>query len=152
MPPHPRRLKKTGWRRNVVLNATGAIATLAVLLIVAITKFTSGAWVPLVVIPLIVLLFKAIKSHYDAVGRGLSVPPDWRPPPRRHRVVILAQQVDTGLLDAVASARSTSPDHLVAVTVVQDDQAAEKIEKRWLEEDIDAPLEIVGPPAGDLPQ
>jgi amino acid transporter len=150
MTRHHRRLKKTGWRRNVVLNATGAVATLAVLLIVAITKFTSGAWIPLVVLPLIVLLFKAIKSHYDAVGRGLAVPPDWRPPRRRHGVVILAQQVDTGLLDAVAYAQSTSPDRLVAVTVVQDDEAAEKIEKRWLEEDIDAPLEIVRAPAGDF--
>jgi amino acid transporter len=150
MTRHHRALRKPGWRRNVALNATGAVATLAVLLIVAVTKFTSGAWVPLVVIPLIVLLFKAIKSHYDAVGRGLRVPPDWKPPRRRHGVVILAQQVDTGLLDAVAYARSTSPDQLVAVTVVQDDDTAEQIEKRWLEEDVDAPLEVVRAPAGDF--
>jgi hypothetical protein len=65
-------------------------------------------------------------------------------------VVILAQQVDTGLLDAVAYARSTSPDQLVAVTVVQDDDTAEQIEKRWLEEDVDAPLEVVRAPAGDF--
>jgi hypothetical protein len=78
------------------------------------------------------------------------VPPDWRPPRRRHGVVILAQQVDTGLLEAVAYARSTSPDQLVAITVVQDDAAAEMIEKRWLEEDIDAPLEVVRAPAGDF--
>jgi amino acid transporter len=150
MTRHHRRLKKAGWRRNVVLNTTGAVATFAVLLIVAVTKFTSGAWIPLVVLPTIVLLFKAIKSHYDAVGRGLKVPPDWRPPRRRHGVVILAQQVDTGLLEAVAYARSTSPDQLVAITVVQDDAAAEMIEKRWLEEDIDAPLEVVRAPAGDF--
>ncbi len=150
MTRHHRRLKKAGWRRNVVLNATGAVATLAVLLIVAGTKFTSGAWVPLVVIPLIVLLFKAIKSHYDAVGRGLSVPPDWVPPRRRHGVVILAQDVDTGLVEAVAYARSTSPDKMVAVTVVGDAEQAERVEKRWLEEEIDAPLEIVRAPAGDF--
>ena len=150
MTRHHRSLKKAGWRRNVVLNTTGAIATLAVLLIVAVTKFTSGAWIPLVVLPMIVLMFKAIKSHYDAVGRGLSVPPDWKPPRRRHGVVILAQQIDTGLLDAVAYARSTSPDQLVAITVVQDDAAAETIEKRWLEEDVGAPLEVVRAPAGDF--
>src|SRR4051812_14368930 len=150
MTRHHRRLKKAGWRRNVVLNATGAVATLVVLLIVAITKFTSGAWVPLVVIPLIVLLFKAIKSHYDAVGRGLSVPPDWVPPRRRHGVVILAQDVDTGLVDAVAYARSTAPDQLIALTVVGDAEAAEKFEKRWLEEEVDASLEIVRAPAGDF--
>ena len=150
MTRHHRRLKKAGWRRNVVLNTTGAIATLAVLLIVAITKFTGGAWIPLVVIPLIVLLFKAIKSHYDAVGRGLSVPPDWVPPRRRHGVVILAQDVDAGLLDAVAYARSTAPDRMVAITVVGDAAEAERAEKRWLEQGIDAPLEVVRAPAHDF--
>jgi amino acid transporter len=150
MTRHHRTLKKPGWQRNVVLNAVGAIATLVVLLIVAITKFTSGAWVPLVVIPLIVVLFKAIRSHYDSVARGLSVPPDWVPARRRHGVVILAQEVDAGLLEAVAYARSTSPDHFVAVTVVGDVEEAEHAEKRWLEQDIDAPLEIVRAPAGDF--
>src|SRR4051794_3170872 len=150
MTRHHRRLKKTGWRRNVLLNATGAVATLLVLLIVAVTKFTSGAWVPLVVIPLIVLLFKAIKSHYDDVARGLRVPPDWKPPRRRHGVVVLAQDIDTGLLEAVAYARSTSPDQLVALTVVGDAEEAERLEKRWLEQDVDAPLEIVRAPAGDF--
>ncbi len=150
MTRHHRRLKRSGWRRNVLLNATGAIATLVVLLIVAITKFTSGAWVPLVVIPLIVLLFKAIKSHYDSVGRGLRVPPEWTPPRRRHGVVILAQDVDAGLVDAVAYGRSTAPDRFVAMTVVADAQAAEQVEKRWLEQGVDAPLEIVRAPAGDF--
>jgi amino acid transporter len=150
MTRHHRRLKKAGWRRNVALNATGAIATLAVLLIVATTKFTSGAWIPLVVIPLIVLLFKAIKSHYDAVARGLKVPPDWVPPRRRHGVVVLAQQVDTGLVEAVAYAQSTAPDRLVAVNVASTPEQAEQIEKQWLEENVDAPLEVVRAPAGDF--
>ncbi len=145
-----RRLRESGWRRNVALNAAGATATFAVLLIVGVTKFTSGAWIPLAVIPLIVLLFKAIKSHYDAVGRGLRVPPDWQPPRRRHGVVLLAQHLDTGLVDAVAYARSTSPDHFVAVTVVPSEEVAEERQKWWLEHGIDAPLEIVGAPAGDF--
>ena len=63
---------------------------------------------------------------------------------------ILAQDVDTGLVEAVAYARSTSPDKMVAVTVVGDAEAAEQVEKRWLEEEIDAPLEIVRAPAGDF--
>jgi hypothetical protein len=84
------------------------------------------------------------------VGRSLRVPPGWTPPRRRHGVVILAQHLDVGLLDAVAYGRSTSPDQLVAVTVVPTDEAAEQIEKRWLEEDVDAPLEVVRAPAGDF--
>ncbi len=83
---HHLRLREPGWRRSAVLNGAGAVATLLVLLIVATTKFTSGAWIPIIVIPLIVLLFKSIRRHYDTVARGLEVPPDWRPPRRRaHR-------------------------------------------------------------------
>jgi Amino acid permease len=147
---HHRRLRRPGWQRNVVLNSVGALATLIVLLIVAITKFTSGAWVPIVVIPLIVLVFKGIRSHYDAVAEGLRVPPEWSPPRQRHGVLVLAHEVDTGVLDAVAYARSTTPDHLVAVTVVADVAAAEQVEKQWQQQEVDAPLEIVRAPSGDF--
>jgi Amino acid permease len=147
---HHRRLRKPGWQRNVALNAIGAIATLVVLLIVAITKFTGGAWVPIVVIPMIVLVFKAIRRHYDSVAAGLRVPPDWRPPRRRHGVVVLAHGVDAGVFEAVAYARSTAPDHMVAVTVVADAAEAESIEKQWSRDGADAPLEIVRAPAGDF--
>jgi amino acid transporter len=147
---HHRRLLKPGWRRNVVLNSVGAVATLVVLLIVAITKFTSGAWVPIIVIPLIVVLFRAIRRHYDSVAASLRVPPDWRPPSRRHGVVILAQDIDPGVFEAVAYAKSTAPDHMVAITVVADAPEAESFEKRWSQEGVDAPLEIVRAPAGDF--
>jgi hypothetical protein len=147
---HHRRLRRPGWQRNVALNSVGALATLIVLLIVAITKFTSGAWVPIIVIPLIVLVFKGIRSHYDAVAEGLRVPPEWSPPRQRHGVVVLAHEVDAGVLDAVAYARSTAPDHLVAVTVVADAAAAEQAEKQWQQQEVDAPLEIVRTPSGDF--
>ena len=65
---HHLKLREPHWRRSSVLNGVGAIATLVVLLIVAITKFTSGAWVPIVVIPAIVVFFKAIKRHYTGVA------------------------------------------------------------------------------------
>jgi amino acid transporter len=147
---HHRSLRRPGWQRNVALNSVGAFATLIVLLIVAITKFTSGAWVPIIVIPAIVLVFKAIRSHYDAVARNLRVPPEWTPPRRRHGVVVLAHEVDTGVVDAVAYARSTAPDHLVAVTVVAGAEDAERAEKEWQQQEIDAPLEIVRAPSGDF--
>jgi amino acid transporter len=147
---HHRRLRKPGWQRNVVLNSVGATATFVVLLIVAITKFTSGAWIPIIVIPAIVLVFKGIRSHYDAVAKGLRVPPEWEPPRRRHGVVILAHDVDAGVLEAVAYARSTAPDRLVAVTVVATAEDAELAEKRWQQQEVDAPLEIVRAPSGDF--
>ena len=69
---HHQKVRERGWKRNVVVNATGAVATLIVLLIVGITKFTSGAWVPLVVIPLIVLALQGIHRHYTGVAAGLG--------------------------------------------------------------------------------
>ncbi len=105
---HHLRLHEPGWRRSTVLNAVGAVATAVVLLIVAVTKFTSGAWVPIIVIPLIVALFKGIKSHYAGVAKALDAPPDYHPTVRRHTVVVLAGEVHHGLLDALAYARARS--------------------------------------------
>jgi amino acid transporter len=148
---HHLRVHEPGWRRNVVLNATGGIATLFILLIVAITKFSTGAWVPLAVIPLIVLLFKGISRHYKRVAAGLSIPDDFRPPRRRHTVVVLASdQIHPGLLDALAYGRSIAPDHLLAASVVADGHEAEIAEKRWAEHAIEVPLEIVRSATGEF--
>ena len=67
---HHQKEREPGWKRRAVLNGIGSVATLVVLLIVAVTKFTSGAWVPIVVIPFIILLFKGINRHYVRVARA----------------------------------------------------------------------------------
>jgi hypothetical protein len=147
---HHLRLREPHWRRSVVVNATGAVATLLVLLIVAITKFTSGAWVPIAVIPAIVLVFKAIKRHYTGVSENLEVPPDYKPRRPRMTALVLVEDLNPGTLEALAYASSIGPDHLVAMTVVNDDQQAERIEKRWSEFGITVPLEIVHTPTGEF--
>ena len=147
---HHLRVRQAHWRRSIVLNGVGAVATLVVLLIVAATKFTSGAWVPIVVIPAIVVLFKAIKRHYLDVAEHLRVPPDYRPPRRRHTVVVLVEQVNAGTLEALAYGTSIAPDHLLAMTVVVDGADAERIEKQWSEHEISVSLEIVRSPTGEF--
>jgi amino acid transporter len=140
---HHLRLHEPGWRRSVVINSVGAVATLLVLLIVAVTKFTSGAWVPIAVIPSIMLLFKAINRHYRGVEAALRVPPGWRPPPRRHAMVVLADGVHSGVLDALAYARATAPEHLLAVAVVGSPQQGERIAKDWARVVAGTELELV---------
>src|SRR5262245_10610530 len=140
---HHLALRQAGWKRSTVLNATGAVATLVVLVIVAVTKFTSGAWVPIVVSPLIVLLFKTIHHHYAYVARGLEVPPGYRPPRKRHTVVVLVGQVHAGVLDALAYAESIAPEHVIALNVVDDVENADLLRKRWAELSIATPLEVV---------
>ena len=93
---HHQKERERGYRRNMVINAVGSVATLIVLLIVAGTKFTSGAWVPLVVIPLIVLLFKSIKRHYRTVSDGLRVTPEYKPRRMNHTMVVLVGGVHRG--------------------------------------------------------
>lgn len=148
---HHLRVHERGWPRNVVLNAVGGFATLLILLVVAITKFRDGAWVPLVVIPLIVALFRGISRHYKRVAIGLAVPADYRPPRRRHTVVVLSSgEVHPGLLEALAYARSIAPDHLLAMTVVADGSEAEMVEKRWAEHAVDVQLEVVRSTSRDV--
>jgi amino acid transporter len=147
---HHLRVRQPHWKRGVVVNSAGAVATLVVLLVVGVTKFTSGAWVPIVVIPGIVLLFKGIKRHYTSVNESLQVPPGYKPPIRRLTVVVLAEQVDAGVLDALAYGTSIAPDHFVAATVVADDDRAQRMEKDWSEFGIRVPLEILRSARGEF--
>jgi amino acid transporter len=147
---HHQKERERGWKRNMVINSVGAVATAIVLLIVGGTKFTSGAWVPLVVIPIIVIMFKAIKRHYSAVAEGLSVAPDYKPRRMNHTVVVLVSGVHRGVLEALAYARSLNPNHLVAVHVSSDEEDEEWIQARWQEFGIDVPLEIVYSPYREL--
>ena len=72
---HHQKVRDEGWKRHAVINGVGAAATLVVLIIVATTKFTSGAWVPIVVVPAIILLFKGIHRHYTRVDATLRTAP-----------------------------------------------------------------------------
>ena len=147
---HHLRLREPGWKRNTVINVVGAIATFIVLIIIASTKFTSGAWVPLIVIPAIVLLFKGIHRHYQSVSSALSIPPDYKPPPMNHTMVVLVGGLHRGVLDALAYAKSLNPTRVLAVTVVSEEEEQDRIEKAWAERNIDVPLEIVYDPYREL--
>jgi hypothetical protein len=147
---HHLRDREANWRRALVINSVGAAATLVVLMIVAITKFAVGAWVPIVVIPAIIVLFKFIKRHYDGVGSSLRVPDDYRPRRMNHTVVVLVGGVHRGVLEALAYAKSLAPNHLLAVTIASEPDDQERIEKAWAHHSIDVPLEIVDSPYREL--
>jgi amino acid transporter len=147
---HHLRERHERWRLHATISGIGASVTFIVLMIVAITKFADGAWVPLVVIPSIVVLFKAIKRHYSGVAAGLRTPPDYRPRRMNHTVVVLVGSLHRGALEALAYAKSLAPNHLVAVTVVSDEEEQEKIEKAWYDRNLDIPLEIVHSPYREL--
>lgn len=147
---HHQSEREPGWRRSMVINAVGSAATLIVLLIVGVTKFSSGAWVPIAVIPAIILLFKSIHRHYARVEKSLRVEPGFRPRRMNHTVVVLVGRVHRGVIDALAYARSLNPSHLLAVSVVTDEEEQDKIANQFREYDLDVELETVYSPYREL--
>lgn len=150
MVKHHLRLREPAWKRGVAINGTGSVATAIVTIIFAYTKFGKGAWIPIVVIPVIVALFKGIHHHYSSVAAGLKVPIEYKPRRMNHTVVVLVGGVHRGVLEALAYAKSLSPNRLLAVTVVSDEEEQERIEQEWSERHIDIPLEIVHSPYREL--
>ena len=112
--------------------------TFVVLCIVVVSKFTEGAWVPTVVIPLIVLGFTAIKRHYTDFDRTLRATPSSEIPVIHHTVVIPIGRITPAVLQAVGYGRAMKPDRLVAVKVVNDHEAHQ------------AALEVIASPYRDL--
>ena len=148
---HHQKQREENWRRHAIMNGIGSVATLIVLVIVATTKFTSGAWVPLVLIPLIILLFKAIRRHYLRVDRALKANlTSEMTRPRRNTVVVLVGNVNGGVLQALSYAKSLNPNYLVAVRLVDSDEEAAEANKVWLDAGFDIPLETVYSPYREL--
>jgi hypothetical protein len=146
-----KRLKQPGWKRGMVINALGATATGVVLLIVAVSKFTVGAWLPIVVVPCIIAVFMGIRRHYDRVARVLTVEPtEVRPVSLNHTVVVLVGRVHKGVLKALAYAKSLNPQHLLAVYVSFEDDDREDFERQWERYRLDVPLEIIHSPYREL--
>ena len=148
---HHLRLREPGWRRSAAINGVGAVATCVVTVIVAVTKFAVGAWVPIVVVPIIILLFKSIRSHYASVGEALAITPEEvPPPPARHTFVVLVGNVHRGVVEAINYARSLRPEHLSALHISDDPENHARIQAQWERFGFDIPLEIMDSPYREL--
>jgi amino acid transporter len=120
-----------GWMPRMIANGFGALCTAVVALVFAVTKFRDGAWIVLVLIPLLVLGFARIHGHYRAVARRLSLD-DYTEPPRtsRHRVIMPIGGVHQGTLNALRYALALSTD-VTAVHVIIDPAEAERVQQKW---------------------
>jgi len=119
------------WRFKMIVNGAGAVCTAIVMAVFAITKFRDGAWIVLILTPVLVAIFLAIHNHYRSLARPLSL--DSYDPPvtfSRHRVIIPIASVHRGTLNALSFARSLSDD-VTAVHVSIDPDHAEKIKQKW---------------------
>ena len=121
-----------GWRFKMLVNGFGALCTAIVMIIFAVTKFREGAWVVLIIIPLLVKIFFTIHSHYKDLAARLSLDKFSGLPARqtRHRVILPVSGIHQGALEALHYARLLSDD-VTAVHVSIDPDETEKVKKKW---------------------
>jgi hypothetical protein len=141
------RRREAGWRRGIVINGLGAMTTGAIALIVAVSKFLGGAWLVMIMIPLLVGLMLAIRSHYRAHERSVEVA-DIRGTARTAAaplVVVPLARLDRPALEALAFARSIAPAPL-AVHITNEPETADALRAQWADVGGGAELVIVESP------
>jgi len=119
------------WQTKMIINGFGAVCTLVVTFVFAITKFVDGAWIVLILTPSLVAIFSGIHRHYTNLAKLLSLE-NYGAPPRimRHRVILPISGVHRGSLSALQYARTLSSD-ITAVHVCTDLDEAIKIQQKW---------------------
>lgn len=123
---------ESGWQYRMVINGFGAICTAIVMVVFSVTKFAEGAWVVLILTPVLVTIFFSIHHHYKGLAKKLSLQNFGVIPPQvtRHRVIMPISGVHQGTLAALRYARLLSDD-VTAVHVTVEPAEAKKIRQKW---------------------
>jgi amino acid transporter len=146
-----RRMKPPRWRVAAAVNAVGALMTAVVLLVVASVKFRKGAWIVLVVIPLLILAFRKVAQHYRDLGEALTLEGYQTPRAMHHQVLVLVPGLHRGVVQALLYARSLSPD-CEAVFVEIDPQETARVKEKLDQLPFRVPLTVLKSPWRSLTQ
>jgi hypothetical protein len=121
-----------GWRFKMFINGFGALCTAIVMVVFAVTKFTQGAWVVLILTPLLVMIFFTIHHHYRDLAAHLTLDKFSGIPARhaRHRVIMPVSGIHQGTLEALRYAKLLSDD-VTALHVSIDPAETEKVQRKW---------------------
>ena len=119
------------WKKSIIINALGAVATFIVLCVFIATKFIHGAWIVVVVIPLLVLLFRAIHNHYVMVAKQLSTEGLGPLQPIKHTVIVPISGIHRGVVCALQYARSIASNGVQAVYVDFEEEATASLKDKW---------------------
>jgi amino acid transporter len=139
------------WKRSLAINLVGAIATAMVLTVFVATKFVHGAWLVVIMIPLLVVMFHAIHRHYLAVARQLSLETiDDTLEPIKHAVIVPVSGIHRGVVAALRYAKSIAPGHVRAVYVDTGEEATAKLREAWRRMNFGVPLEVLPSPYREL--
>ncbi len=141
------RTEQMGWRQKIVINGVGAVTTGVVAIEVALSKLLLGAWVVLILIPVLIAIMLFIHRQYLASATKLAVQADAPipAPHREERVVVPVPGINRAVVQAVNVGRSIAPD-IQAVLVSDDPREAARIQARWEVQLADVPLVVVESP------
>jgi amino acid transporter len=142
--------RRREMQRSRAINAFGLMMTGTVLVIVLITKFTHGAYIVCIAMPLLFLLMKGIRRHYDRVAEELVPSGEDVALPARNHAIVLVSQIHKPTLRALAYARATRPSSLEAITVAVDHEASGRLQEEWDGLDVPVPLKILDSPYREI--
>jgi amino acid transporter len=128
----PAQLKEARhWKKSIVINGLGAIATSIVLVVLVVTKFLHGAWIVVVLIPLLVALFRKIHRHYLDIAAQLTTEGLQKLRPVQHEVIVPISGIHRGVLQAFEYAKTISNGHITALYINVDEEATQKLRAKW---------------------
>jgi amino acid transporter len=128
-----RRIKGPNWRTKLIINTVGGIITAIVAIIFGVTKFTSGAWIVLIIIPLLIFFSLSISRHYKDIANELNIDvKEIHPETSRIITLVLVSGVHRVVNNTLSFAKSMT-DEAIAVFVGFDDSSIEKMEEKWEE-------------------
>jgi amino acid transporter len=146
--------RSNGWSWKAAVNGIGAVLTAIATVVEAVTKFTSGAWITVILIPLLVCGMLMIHKHYVTVAEDLDVPNDELgkmtiEPCSSAHVIILVDRLNSMVLYALRYARSLGS-QVEAFHVETDEGEADKLRRKWAALGTDVPLVIKYSPYRDV--
>lgn len=136
--------------RSRAINAVGGCLTALVLVVVLVTKFTHGAYLVVIAMPVLFAMMRGIRRHYDRVARELRPKPGGIVLPHRTHAVVLVSQLHQPTLRALGYAKVTRPDTLTALTADVSEQEVSVLRAEWEERRIPVPLTVVSSPYRDI--
>ena len=141
--------REAGWWWRSWLNGVGAATTGLVMLVIAVTKFVDGAWIVVLLIPILVMAFLGIHRHYADVARQLSLEGYAEAPPIEHTVLVLVGDLHKGVIAALRYAQALSPSAR-AVYVELDPDRTRRLEEKWGKWGLGVPLAVLTSPYRSL--
>jgi amino acid transporter len=154
MAKYHKRVKEPGWKRRLIINRTAAVYTAIVVVIFAVVKFTEGAWLIVIIFPVLVFVLIRLNREYrmesevlENIGgrRAAGIPPR-QPNYSRRVVLIFVDDVDLATFAAIRYARGLRPTALRAVHFVIDAGRAQQLHDKWIRFGQDIPLEMIDTP------